>query len=32
MITDNERTELVKRCNEAGERLMEIMIALDVES
>lgn len=31
VITDNERAELIKRCNEAGERLMEIMIALDVE-
>lgn len=31
VVTDNERAELIKRCNEAGERLMEIMIALDVE-
>lgn len=31
VVTDNERAELVKRCNEAGERLMEIMIALDTE-
>lgn len=31
VVTDNERAELVKRCNEAGERLIEIMIAIDTQ-
>jgi hypothetical protein len=31
VVTDSERAELIKRCDEAGERLIEIMIALDSE-